>query len=42
MDICRITPEGAQHLTPDEVDEVRQNVRRWIELEHAALDRLFD
>ncbi len=42
MDICRITPGGATHLEPDEVDEVRRRVGRWVELEHRALDGLFD
>ena len=41
MDICRITPEGAHHLTEDEVDDVRHQVDRWIDLEHRALDQLF-
>lgn len=41
MDICRITPDGAQHLSPDEVDEVRTHVARWVALEHDALDQLF-
>ncbi len=42
MDVCRMTPDGAHHLTPDEVNEVRRHVDRWIELEQRALDRLFD
>ncbi|MGE2834814.1 proteasome protein [Mycobacterium sp. SMC-4] len=42
MDVCRITPEGAHHLSPDEVEEVRGHVKRWVSLEHDALDRLFD
>jgi proteasome beta subunit len=42
MDICRITPEGAQHLDEDEIVEVRGRVGRWIELEQRALDELFD
>jgi len=42
MDICRITPAGAEHLTPDQVEAVRGQVNRWIELEREALDRLFD
>lgn len=42
MDICRLTSDGATHLTPDEVDEVRAQVKRWVELEHHALDGLFD
>lgn len=42
MDICRITPDGAKHLSPDEVDAVRRQVNRWIDLEHQALDQLFD
>ncbi|AQA01240.1 proteasome protein [Mycobacterium sp. MS1601] len=42
MDICRLTPDGAHHLSPDEVDAVRSDVARWVELEQGALDRLFD
>jgi proteasome beta subunit len=41
MDICRITPEGAHHLTPDEVDDVRGLVARWLQLEQRAVDELF-
>jgi proteasome beta subunit len=41
MDICRITPEGAQHLTPDEVEDVRGLTVRWSELEQRAIDELF-
>ncbi|MGY4652548.1 20S proteasome alpha/beta subunit [Mycobacterium sp. URHB0021] len=41
MDLCRITPDGARHLGSDEVDDVRAQVHRWIELEHRALDQLF-
>lgn len=42
MDICRITPDGADHLSPTEVEDVRRQVGRWVELEHRALDQLFD
>lgn len=42
MDLCRITPEGAQHLDDDAIAEVRKRVDRWIELEKQALDGLFD
>jgi proteasome beta subunit len=42
MDICRITPEGAQHLDEDEIAQVRSSVDRWVELEQRALDGLFD
>lgn len=41
MDLCRITPEGAHHLSAEEVDEARQHVTRWVELERRALDDLF-
>ena len=41
MDICRITPDEAKHLDPDEVEDVRRQVNRWVELEHQALDQLF-
>ncbi|MGE2712787.1 proteasome protein [Mycolicibacterium litorale] len=42
MDVCRITPDGAQHLSEDEVAEVREHVRRWQDLERKVLDGLFD
>lgn len=42
MDICRISPDGARHFSPDEVEGVRGQVRRWVELENRALDQLFD
>ncbi|WNG83679.1 proteasome protein [Mycobacterium sp. ITM-2016-00316] len=42
MDLCRITPgEGAQHLTPKQVDAVRKDVARWVKLKQQALDDLF-
>jgi 20S proteasome alpha/beta subunit len=41
MDICRITPEGAHHLSQDEVEQVRGQVTRWLELERRAVDELF-
>jgi 20S proteasome alpha/beta subunit len=42
MDICRITPDGAEHLNEDDVAQVRGHIDRWIELEQRALDELFD
>jgi 20S proteasome alpha/beta subunit len=42
MDICRITPDEAKHLSEDEVEDVRRQVKRWTELEQEALDALFD
>lgn len=42
IDVCRIDPDGARHLEPDEVDEVRDLVRRWGEAERKALDDLLD
>ncbi|CAJ1584446.1 proteasome protein [[Mycobacterium] wendilense] len=42
MDLCRITPDGAHHLSPDEVAEVRDQVSRWKDREQRALDGLFD
>ena len=42
MDICRITPEGAQHLDEDEIGQVRSRAGRWVELEQRALDELFE
>jgi proteasome beta subunit len=42
MDICRITPEGAQHLDEGDIAQVRHRVNRWVDLEQRALDELFD
>jgi proteasome beta subunit len=42
MDLCRITPEGAEHMSEDQVNVIRAQVDRWIELEQAALEGLFD
>lgn len=42
IDVCRITLEGTEHLTEDEVDEVRQLVERWTDAEQRALDELLD
>lgn len=41
MDICRITPEGAHHLSEEEIADVRRHVSRWVEVERNALDQLF-
>ncbi|MGV0837230.1 proteasome protein [Mycolicibacterium thermoresistibile] len=42
MDLCRITPDGAHHLSPDEVEQVRERVRTWRELEQRVIDELGD
>jgi 20S proteasome alpha/beta subunit len=42
MDICRITPDGAEHLSPEDIDRAASEVRRWRELERETLDRLFE
>lgn len=42
MDICRITPDGAEHFDEEAVAEVRRSVGRWVQLEQRALDDLFD
>jgi proteasome beta subunit len=42
LSICRIEPEGTHHLDDDEIEELRDDVRRWTELERGALDELFD
>jgi proteasome beta subunit len=41
MNICRMTPEGAHHLDEKEIEQARERVRRWTELEQRALDELF-
>ncbi|HKV21606.1 MAG TPA: proteasome protein, partial [Mycobacterium sp.] len=33
MDICRITDEGAHHLSPDEIEKVGDQLARWLEAE---------
>lgn len=42
FDVIRITPEGTHQLDDDEIGEARERVKRWAELEQAALDELFD
>jgi proteasome beta subunit len=42
MNLCRMTPEGAHHLDEKEVEQARERVRRWVELEQRALDGLFE
>ena len=41
MNICRMTPRGAHHLDEKEIEQARERVRRWLELEQRALDELF-
>ena len=40
MNICRTTPDGAHHLDEKEIEEPRERVRRWGDLEQRALDEL--
>jgi proteasome beta subunit len=40
MNVCRITPNGARDLDEKEIEHVREQVRRWVELEQRALDEL--
>jgi proteasome beta subunit len=42
IDVARITPDGAHHLTEEELDAVREDVKRWIKAEHELLDGLLD
>jgi proteasome beta subunit len=42
MNLCRMTPDGAHHLDEKEVEQARERVRRWVELEQRALDELFE
>jgi proteasome beta subunit len=42
LNVCRITPEGAEHLDDDRIDAVREDVKRWKDAEQEALDSLFD
>jgi proteasome beta subunit len=40
FDLCRITPEGAEPLSEEEVAEARELVRSWAEREHDVVDAL--
>ena len=40
VDVYRLNPEGAVALSEEDIDRVRERVRRWAELESEALDRL--
>ena len=42
MNLCRMTPDGAHHLDEKEIEQARERVRRWVDLEQRALDELFD
>lgn len=42
LNIVRITTEGAHHLEDEEIDEVRQDVKRWDAADQRALDTVFD
>ncbi len=42
MDVCRITPERACHLTPEDIEQARRDIERWKEREQRVLDDLFD
>lgn len=42
MDLCRIGPDEAHHLSPEEVAEVRDQVTQWKDREQHTLDGLFD
>lgn len=41
LNVARITPEGVHHLDVDEIDDLREHVRRWEEADQRALDALF-
>lgn len=41
LSVCRVTPGGTDHLDPDEIDDVRTDVRRWIDEEQRLLDELY-
>jgi proteasome beta subunit len=40
VDIYRLTADGARALSPEDIDRVREQVKRWAELEEKALDKL--
>jgi proteasome beta subunit len=40
--VARITPDGAQHLDDEAIEQAHEHALRWQELEQRALDDLFD
>jgi proteasome beta subunit len=40
--VARITPDGAEHLDEEQLEEAGERLQRWEELEQRALDELFD
>ena len=40
IDVYRLTADGAQALSAEELEQIRARVRRWAELENEALDHL--
>ena len=40
VDVYRLTTEEAVALSEDDIERVREQVRRWAALENEALDRL--
>ena len=41
LEVCRVTSDGADHLDQDEIEEIRKDVRGWVEQEHRLLDDLY-
>jgi proteasome beta subunit len=42
IDLAQITPDGATHLDDDDLDAVRDDVKRWIAAEKELLDGLLE
>ncbi|WP_040339656.1 proteasome protein [Candidatus Blastococcus massiliensis] len=40
IDVFRMTADGAHELSEEDLEKVRERVRRWAELENEVLDRL--
>ena len=40
VDVYRLTPDGTDALSEDNIERVRERVRHWEKLEAEALDRL--
>jgi proteasome beta subunit len=40
VDVYRLTPDGARALSEEDIERVREQVRRWAALESEVLDRL--
>jgi proteasome beta subunit len=42
LDVYMVRPDGIEHLGDDDLDEWREHVSRWEDIEQRGLDELFD